>query len=164
MTAPADPVMALFATPFAAVDTGASPAFNARLAGLCESRRQAAESLRDPSPSALHYRGGEDFLDSDDATVDELRRLICARAAALVAGWSSLDPAQFSKLQLHARGWCSIVQPDGHIPAQHFADASWLAVYCVQASAPTPGISGAGLLRLYERGCSPSTGIRAPGS
>ena len=131
----------LFATPFTAVNTGADPAFNARLASLCEAQRSA------PGP---HFRGRDDFLDSADATAGELKRLILGQASTAVAGLSSIGAAEFGKLHIQARGWCSIVQRDGHIPSQHFPGAAWLAVYCVQSGESVPDTS-AGVLRLYER-------------
>jgi hypothetical protein len=129
-------VLPLFATPFAAVNTGADRDFNLRLASLCESQRAVP---------------GQDLLDSADATARELKRLILGQASTAVAGLSSLGAAEFGKLQVQARGWCSIVPRNGHVPSQHFPGASWLAVYCVQAGESDAGIKSAGLLRLYER-------------
>jgi len=126
----------LFATPFAAVNTGAARHFNARLVSLCESQRSAS---------------GLDFLDSADATAVELKRLILGQASTVVAGLNSISAAEFAKLHVQARGWCSIVQQTGHVPAQHFPNASWLAVYCAQAGEPDAGSRSAGVLRLYER-------------
>jgi hypothetical protein len=126
----------LFATPFVAVNTGADQNFNARLASLCESQR--------PAPA-------DDFLSSADPTAGELQRLVLGQASAVVADLSSLDAAEFARLHIQARGWCSVVPRDGHVPAQHFPDASWLAVYCVQAGESDAGFKSAGVLRLYER-------------
>jgi len=133
----------LFATPFAAVNTGADSHFNARLASLCELQR--------PARGPLHFRSREDFLESADATAGELKRLILAQASTVVAGLSSIGATEFGKLHIQARGWCSIVQPNGHVPAQHFPGASWLAVYCAQAGESDAEFKSAGVLRLYER-------------
>jgi len=123
----------LFATPFTAVNTGADHGFNARVATFC-----------------TQVQGRHDLLDSSDATAVELKRLILGRATAVVA--TLVDRvADFGKLQVEARGWCSIVPRDGHVQAQHFPGASWLAIYCAQAGEPDAGIGGAGVLRLYER-------------
>ena len=130
--------MPIFATPFAAVNTGADREFNTRLAGLCESQRA--------SPA---FDAREDFLDT--AGAGDLKRLMLASASGVVAGLGSLGAADFARLNIQARGWCSIVQRNGHVPAQHFPGASWLAVYCVQAGESEPGYKGAGVLRLYER-------------
>ena len=126
-------IVPIFATPFAAVDAGADRDFNRRLAGLCASQRSG-----DP----LHLA---------DATAVELKRLILGQASTVVASLNSIGPAEFGKLQVQARGWCSIVQRNGYVPAQHFPGASWLAVYCVQAGEAEAGSKGAGVLRLYER-------------
>ena len=138
----------LFATPFAAVNTGADRHFNARVASLCELQQPASGF---PSRDPLHFRGRENFLDSSDATAVELKRLILGQASSVVAGLNSIGGAEFGKLHIQARGWCSIVQRNGHVPAQHFPGASWLAVYCVQAGEPDAEFKSAGVLRLYER-------------
>lgn len=129
-------IVPLFATPFVAVNTGADRHFNARLASLCESQR--------PAPA-------DDFLASADPTAGELRRLVLGQTSAVIAGLSSLGAAEFARLHIQARGWCSVVPRDGHVPAQHFPGASWLAVYCVQAGETDAGFKNAGVLRLYER-------------
>lgn len=129
-------IVPLFATPFVAVNTGADRHFNARLASLCEARR--------PAPA-------DDILASADPTAGELRRLVLGQASAAIAGLSSLGAAEFARLHIQARGWCSVVPRDGHVPAQHFPGASWLAVYCVQAGETDAGFKSAGVLRLYER-------------
>jgi hypothetical protein len=137
----------LFATPFTAVNTGVNRHFNERLASLCESQRAMPGLARDP----LHFQSGEDFLDSSDATAVELRSVILGHASAVVAGLISIGAAEFARLYIQARGWCSIVQRNGHVAAQHFSGASWLAVYCVQAGESDAEFKGAGVLRLYER-------------
>jgi len=140
----------LFATPFAAVNTGVDRHFNERLASLCESQRSVPGLPGDPR-DPLHFRGRDDFLDSADATAVELKRLILGQATTVVAGLNNIGAAEFAKLLIQARGWCSIVQPNGHVPAQHFPSASWLAVYCAQAGESDAGFKSAGVLRLYER-------------
>jgi hypothetical protein len=141
----------LFATPFTAVNTGADRHFNARLAHLCESQRSAPGLPGDPSRDPLHFRGREDFLDAADATAGELKRHMLGQASAVVASLGSISAVEFARLRTQARGWCSIVQRDGHVGAQHFPGASWLAVYCVQAGEPDAEFKSAGVLRLYER-------------
>ena len=140
----------LFATPFSAVNTGADRRFNERLADLCESQRAAALQA-DPSNDPLRFQSRDDFLESTDAAAVELKRLILGQASTIVASLNSIDSAQFAKLLVQARGWCSIVQSNGHVPAQHFPGAAWLAVYCVQAGQSDAGLNHAGVLRLYER-------------
>jgi len=141
----------LFATPFAAVKTGADRHFNERLASLCELQRSAPRLPGDPSHDPLRFQGREDLLASIDTTAVELKCLILGQAAAVVAGLSNIGAAEFAKLHIQAQGWCSIVQRNGHVPAQHFSNASWLAVYCVQAGESDAGFNNAGVLRLYER-------------
>ena len=141
----------LFATPFAAVNTGVDRHFNERLASLCESQRSALEVPGDPTRDPLHFHGRDDFLDLSDATAGKLKHLILGQASTVVAGLNSIGAAEFARLHIQARGWCSIVQRNGHVPAQHFSNASWLAVYCAQAAESDAGLRSAGVLRLYER-------------
>lgn len=147
----ADGAVPIFATPFAAVNTGADSGFNARLASLCESQRSVVARPDDPPRDPLNFRSRNDLLDADDAAAGELKRLILRQACAVVARLNAIAVADLDQLEVQVRGWCSIVQPDGHVGCQHFTGASWLAVYCVQAAAPQPGLHGAGVLRLYER-------------
>lgn len=140
----------IFATPFAAVNTGAPGEFNARLAKLCEAQRASNPSRDDPARDPLHFRGRDDLLDSADATAVELKRLLLGHASAVVAGLND-GAADFARLRVEAHGWCSIVQRNGHVPAQHFPGASWLAIYCAQAGEPDAAVRSAGVLRLYER-------------
>jgi len=139
----------VFATPFAAVNTGAQSDFNARLAALCESRRIASAVAVEPQ-DPLRFRGRDDLLESADIAAVEFRRLVLGNASRVIAELSN-DAAAFARLRIQARAWCSIVQRNGHVPAQHFPNASWLAVYCVQAGESEVGFKSAGVLRLYER-------------
>jgi hypothetical protein len=131
----------LFATPFSAVDTGADHDFNSRVARLCEAQC--------PTRGATHGRGRDDFLDLPEA--NELRRRMLGHTVTVVAGLVDVGADVFGKLHVQAQGWFSIVRRDGHVPAQHFPGASWLAVYCAQAGAPDAEAKSAGVLRLHER-------------
>jgi len=124
----------LFATPFAAVNTGTDRDFNERLVVLCESQH-----------------GRDDFLDSADETAGELKRHVLRQSCAVVASLNRYDAEAFARLHVHVRGWCSIVPRNGHLGSQHFPGASWLAVYCAQAGEAEPEFASAGVLRLCER-------------
>jgi hypothetical protein len=141
----------LFATPFSAVNTGVDPTFNERLATLCESQRSASGVQGGPTLDPLHFHSRYDFFDSSDATAVDLRQLILRHASTVIAGLNSMAAAEFARLRIQAQGWCSIVRRNGHIPAQHFPGASWLAVYCVQAGGSDAEFQSAGVLRFYER-------------
>ena len=144
-------IVPIFATPFAAVGSSMGPEFNTRVAQLCESRCAAAGSPAQGSRDPLHFRSHDDLLDSTDVTAGELERLMIRQASSLIASLSGIEVAEFARLQVESRAWCSIVRRDGHVPCQHFSGASWLAVYCAQAGEPDAGSQGAGVLRLYER-------------
>jgi len=131
-------IVPLFATPFAAVNTGTDRSFNERVAVLCESQQS-----RTSGPAR------DDFFSLDDPVAGELRDVIMRHASSVVAGLSTA--ADFARLQMQARAWCSVVSRNGHVSAQHFPGASWLAVFCAQAGDSDAGIRNAGVLRLYER-------------
>ena len=131
-------IVSLFATPFATVNTGVNREFNERLVRLCESQQTASA-----------VPGRDDFFALADPLAGQLHRLILSHASGVVAGLSSA--ADFPRLHIQARGWCSVVSRNGHVSAQHFPGASWLAVFCAQAGEPDAGNSSAGVLRLYER-------------
>jgi len=131
-------IVPLFATPFAAVDTGAERPFNERVASLCRAQQPGS-----PLP------GREDFFARTDPVAGELRRVVLNHASRVVAGLTSAP--DFARLQIQARAWCCVVSRNAHVPAQHFPGASWLTIYCAQAGESDAGARGAGVLRLYER-------------
>ncbi|MEY4761307.1 MAG: hypothetical protein RLZZ200_1163, partial [Pseudomonadota bacterium] len=139
-------LQAIFATPFASIETGSDPAFNEALAGLCQSRCGPTQS----AVGALHATSASDFLDAEEGPVSALRDLVVGHVTALAMGLNSSRAAELQRGMSQVRGWCSIVQPGGHVPTQNFPSASWLAVYCVQAGAPAEGYRQSGALRLLE--------------
>jgi len=136
MTGPAH-IVPIFATPFAAVDTGADPDFNARVAALCEARR--AEPAR------------RDLFDQPDATARELEQLVLRHASGIVAKLTRLGATEFGRLRVQAQAWAVVLPRNAHVAAQHFPNASWLAVYCARVGESDAQAPQAGVLRLYER-------------
>jgi len=142
-------IVPIFATPFASVDTGAGQ-LNDRLARLCESQRHETESQSDRSRNPFYFRGPVNLLDAADGPAGELREVILGNALHLVQNVNSFTSSELGNLRIDARAWCSILQPNGHIPAQHFSGASWVAVYCVQSGEPDAGTGDGGILRIHE--------------
>ena len=133
-------VVPLFATPFAAVNTGTDREFNSRLANLCDSQRAVGAT-----PART------DFLGLADPAAGELRQILLNQSTSVVAALSDMPASEFSKLKVQARGWSLVVPRNEHVPCQHFTGASWLAVYCAQAGEADEGSTGAGVLRFHER-------------
>ena len=136
-------VIPIFATPFASINTAADAELNQQLARICE---QSCEETSDP----LLMRSKADFLDTAGELAATFRQLIMDNAIGVIVGLNDFASEEINDLQVDARAWSAIVKPNGHIPAQHFPGASWLAVYCVQSGEVDEGFKNAGILRIHE--------------
>lgn len=144
----------MFATPFASVGTGLGNETNARLAKVCEDRQRESSPRDSAVEDPLHFRSSPNFLEETTGATRELREVVLRYASRVVGETNAFTADQAADLKIDLRSWCSIIRPDGHIPVQRFQDASWLAVYCVQAGERIGGdASGArdsGILRIHE--------------
>lgn len=150
MDAPQLSVMPMFAVPFATVTYADAADLNAALLALIEARRPAT-----PRSALLPARAGvfesrEDFLHWPDAPVRELKRRMLDAIATLVAQLAGYEPARLARLALQARGWYSVVEADGMIPARAHPMSSWCATYCVQAPEASPERIDSGVLRFHD--------------
>ena len=142
-------VVPIFATPFAVVKLEAAEVLNPKLAALFADR--ATPEWRDSSAPTPHvFRSRDDLTDWHEDTVRAALREILAGVTSVAASISSLSAEQFAGLSVEARAWFTIVEADGCVPPASYANASWVAVYCVEAPPPTPVRFDSGVLRLYE--------------
>jgi hypothetical protein len=148
--APAATLMPIFATPFAEVALPVGNAFNESLAALIMPR--ATEERRDNSArrDPLCYLSREELFEWQDEPVASLRGELLAGLCPAVLAATLHSEAEFDQLGVQARARFAIIRPDGCLPAQTLALASWCAVYCVAAPPPPPGRADSGVLRLYE--------------
>lgn len=145
---PSPLITPIFATPFAAVPTGASAELNAALTALFLSR--ATEPYRDPvlRPDSLCFRSREDVFEWQDEAAVELRQRMLRGICDVAMAANPYSEAEFRALGLQARARFSIVRPDGSIPAATAPMASWFALYCVAAPAVAPSQPNSAMLRL----------------
>lgn len=140
-------VVPIHATPFGVVTLPGAVALNGRLAGLFAAR--AAADLA-PQRNPLCFRSQDDLLASPDETVRALAVEIFRGLNSVVAAVNTLPDDVFASLKLEARGWFTVVQPGGCIPAASHSLTAWCGVYCVAAPGAAVERRDSGVLRLYE--------------
>lgn len=148
--APAATLMPIFATPFAEVALPVESALNESLAALLAAR--ATEERRDSGArhDPLCYLSREELFEWQDEPVAALRVELLAGLCSAVLATTLHTEAEFDQLGVQARARFAIIRPDGCLPAQSLALASWCAVYCVAAPPAPAGRADSGVLRLYE--------------
>ncbi len=140
-------VVPILATPFGVVPLPEAGALNPALTALFTARR-AADSA--PQADPLCYRSRDDLLEWPDEPVRTLAGAIFRGVYAVVENVNEFTAAQLHALRLEARGWFTIVKPDGCVPAAAYPLTAWCAIYCVAAPLPSPARADAGALRIYE--------------
>jgi hypothetical protein len=150
MSTPAAHVVPIFATPFGVVTLPDGPMLNPALAALFSARTTA--QWRDPrgGSGAWMFRSRDDLLEWPEEPVRRVTQGILAGVRAVAASISELTEDDFGALQLEARGWFTLVQPDGCVPSRSYPNTSWLAVYCVTAPEAAKTRVDSGVLRLHE--------------
>jgi hypothetical protein len=148
--APAATLMPIFATPFAEVALRVANTLNESLAALLTER--ATEERREPAArrDPLCYMSREDLFDWQDEPVAALRGELLAAVCPAVLASTLHTEAEFDQLGVQARARFAIIRPNGCLPAQTLALASWCAIYCVAAPPAPAGRADSGVLRLYE--------------
>lgn len=150
MTTPATTLIPLFAAPFAAVPVPEAAELNRALAALFSLRATEAHRDRALALDPLCFRSREDLFEWDNEAVVHLKREMLGALCAVVMAANLYSEAEFDALGVQVRARFAIVRPDGSIPASSLPLASWCALYCVAAPAPTPDRADSGALRLYE--------------
>jgi Putative 2OG-Fe(II) oxygenase len=140
-------VVPILATPFGVVPLPEAGALNPALTALFTARMAADSS---PQADPLCYRSRDDLLERPEEPVRALAAAIFRGVYAVVETVNEFTGAQLRELRLEARGWFTIVKPDGRVPAANYPLTAWCAIYCVAAPPPSPARADAGALRLYE--------------
>lgn len=152
---PSASVVPLFATPFGVVRLPEVQARNRELASLFIAG-EAAERSADPRIGAagghdrLCYRSRDDLLDWPQEPVRILKAELSQAVRAVAASVTGLPEGALRPLTMQARGWFTIIHPDGCVPATSHPLTSWCCIYCVDAPGPSEKRSDSGALRLYE--------------
>lgn len=144
---PAPPlVVPIFATPFVVVPLPALAAINPTLVAACD----AIAAAEPRAASARCYVGRDDLFERTDAPMRMLGEAMLAGVSTAVSSVNDYPPEQFATFRTEARGWITIVRPDGHVPAANYPMTAWIGIYCIAAPEPSPTRYDSGVLRLYE--------------
>ena len=144
------PVVPIFSMPFAVREVPAARQLNPDVAQALAKHASANPAQRSSSSDPFCYQSRDDLLDWADGPVrqvcDEVLKGVWATAAAV----NTFTPGQLESFTMQARGWFTIVQPNGCMPSTQHALTSWCAIYCVQAPPASAERADSGVLRLYE--------------
>jgi len=147
MNAAAPIVVPILATPFGVVPLPEAAALNPALCSLFAALKAADTS---PQANPLCYRSDDDLLERPEEPARQLAAAIIRGVYAVVENVNEFTAAQMREFKLEARGWFTIIKPDGCVPAANYPLTAWCGVYCVAAPHPTQGRADGGALRLYE--------------
>src|SRR5271163_66578 len=139
-------VVPILATPLGIVPLPEAAALSPALGSLFAARMAGDSS---PQANPLCYRSRDDLLDLPEEPVPQLAAAIFRGVYSVVEMVNEFTVAQLREFKLEARGWFTIVKPDGCVPAASYPLTAWCAIYCV-AAPPSGDRSDGGVLRLYE--------------
>jgi hypothetical protein len=140
-------VLPIFATPFGMVAFPQAEDLNPRLIELFAQRLTRD---RAPRSNPLVHRGHDDFFDWPEQPAQELSAEIFRGVYSVIETLNAFEPGQLRSFNLEARGWFTIVEQNGSLPAANYPLTAWCAMYCVAAPEPSATRQDSGVLRLYE--------------
>jgi hypothetical protein len=141
-------VVPILATPFGVVPLPDGEALNPALAALFAARMLADGAAHLQNPLCYHSR--DDLLEWPEEPVRQLTAGIFRGVYSVVNAVNDFTDAQLSSFALQARGWFTVVKPDGRVPANNYPLTAWCGIYCVAAPEPSATRSDSGVLRFYE--------------
>jgi hypothetical protein len=148
MNDPPPNVVPILATPFGVVPLPDAEALNPALAALFAERMRAGGQAEQRDP--LCYRSRDDLLEWPEAPVPQLAASISRGVKSVINAVNDFTAAQLSSFAVQARGWFTVVAPDGRVPASNYPLTAWCGIYCVAAPPPSTTRRDSGALRLYE--------------
>jgi hypothetical protein len=148
MNATPPTVVPILATPFGVVPLPEAEVLNPELAALFTERMRAEVAGQQASP--LCYRSRDDLLEWPQEPVRKLAEEIIRGVYTVVNAVNDFTEVQLGSFALQARGWFTVVNPNGGVPAINYPLTAWCAIYCVAASEPSASRHDSGVLRLYE--------------
>jgi hypothetical protein len=128
------------------LSSGANPLLKALFAARAAS--DGGEGSRVASPSC--YVSRDDLFQWTDEPVRRMTGEMMRGVGSVVAAVNDFSTAQLASFTAQARGWFTLVRPDGCVPATLYPLTAWVAIYCVAAPQPSPQRRDSGVLRLYE--------------
>ena len=142
-------VLPILATPFGVVPLPEAERLNAQVAALLQARAEAdPDPVRNANPFC--YRSREDLLECSEPAVQALGREMLRGLCSVVAAVNEIPDAELRTFVPQARGWFTIVRPDGAVAGTSYPLTSWCGLYCVAAPEPSATRRDSGALRLYE--------------
>src|SRR6266704_3828060 len=109
-------IVPIFATPFAVVQLPEAQKLNEALGRLLAARAAAESRASASTPGWLCYRSRDELLE----WTDEPAQIVCAEILrgiwSFIASINSFSEQELKSLTMQARGWFTIVQPDGCVP------------------------------------------------
>jgi Putative 2OG-Fe(II) oxygenase len=148
MSALSPVVVPIFATPLGVVQLPEASGLNPAVAALLSAR--AAVDVNASHQQLPCYRSGDDLLDWTEAPIGKISSEMLRGVLSVVAAVNEFSDAQLQSLTMQARGWFTIVRPNGYVPASSYPLTSWCGIYCVEAPQPSADRKDSGVLRLYE--------------
>jgi hypothetical protein len=140
-------VLPLFATPLGIVTVAKAEDLNPQLVDLFRQR-----TLKDRAPHSIPnvYRSHDDLFDWPEQPARALGTEIFRGVCSVIETLNAFEPGQLRSFNLEARGWFTIVEQLGSLPAASYPLTAWCAMYCVVAPEPSETRQDSGVLRLYE--------------
>jgi len=141
-------VVPILATPFGVVPLQDAAPLNPALAALFASRMRDAGGAEQRNP--LCYCSRDDLLEWPEDPVRQLAAAILRGVNSVVMAVNDFTEVQLNSFAAQARGWFTVVAPNGHLPANSHPLTAWCGIYCVAAPEPSASRADSGVLRLYE--------------
>src|SRR5579864_9398746 len=138
----------IFATPLGVVQLPEASSLNPDVATLLSAR--AAADGNGSHQLLPCYCSRDDLLDLTEAPIRKVSSEMLRGVLSVVAAVNEFSDAQLQSFTTQARGWFTIVRPNGHVPARNYPLTSWCGIYCVEAPQPSADRKDSGVLRLYE--------------
>ena len=148
MSALSPSVVPIFATPLGVVQLPEASSLNPDVATLLSAR--AAADGNGSHQLLPCYCSRDDLLDLTEAPIRKVSSEMLRGVLSVVAAVNEFSDAQLQSFTTQARGWFTIVRPNGHVPARNYPLTSWCGIYCVEAPQPSADRKDSGVLRLYE--------------
>jgi hypothetical protein len=142
-------VVPILATPLGRAALADGPQLNAVLAPWLRELR-----ARDPTPrgNALVYRSADDLFDRSELFVKKLATDMMRGVYDVIASISELSEDDLKSLRPEGRGWFTIIDQFGALPAANHPLTAWCAVYCITSPPPSTHRQDSGALRFYQSG------------
>jgi hypothetical protein len=144
--------MPIFASPFGVVPLPQAEPRNPALCQLLRTRAAADARGGAPGSTPLCYLSPDDLLEWGRGSPELSRTCTDMLGGVLqvVEAVNTFAPGQLQGFTAQARGSFAIVRPNGGVPAVHYPQSAWCALYCAAAPPPSEVRQDSGVLRLYE--------------